>query len=54
MNLYKKLLHKCEFCQAHCVDLCSLGFIQNLFCHFWTFLLVFMNFGSLKQFLEFI
>jgi hypothetical protein len=27
--------------------------IQNLFCNFWTLLQVSMNFGSLKQFLEF-
>jgi hypothetical protein len=29
----------------------SRGFIQNLFCKFWTFLQVSTNFGSLKQFL---
>jgi hypothetical protein len=31
----------------------SRGFIQNLFCKFWTFLQVYTNFGSLKQFLLF-
>jgi hypothetical protein len=31
----------------------SRGFIQNLFCKFWTFLQVSTNFGSLKQFLLF-
>jgi hypothetical protein len=31
----------------------SRGFIQNLFCKFWTFLQVSMNFESLKQFLPF-
>jgi hypothetical protein len=30
----------------------SRGIQQNLFCNFWTFLQVSMNFGSLKQFLE--
>jgi hypothetical protein len=31
----------------------SRGFIQNLFCNFWTFLQVSTNFWSLKQFLKF-
>jgi hypothetical protein len=31
----------------------SRGVQQNLFCNFWTLLQVFMNFGSLKQFLKF-
>jgi hypothetical protein len=31
----------------------SRGFIQNLFCNFWTFLQVSTNFESLKQFLLF-
>jgi hypothetical protein len=30
----------------------SRGVQQNLFCNFWTFIQVFTNFGSLKQFLE--
>jgi hypothetical protein len=52
-----------EFCtKIYCVKVSlvkptvksgSRGFIQNLFCNFWTFLQVSMNFGILKQFLLF-
>jgi hypothetical protein len=35
------------------VSSCSRGFIQNLGCHFWTFLQVSTNFGSLNCFLLF-
>jgi hypothetical protein len=35
------------------VKSCSRGVQQNLFCNFWTFLQVSINFGSLKQILKF-
>jgi hypothetical protein len=52
-----------EFCtKIYCVKVIlvkptvrsgSRGFIQNLFCNFWTSLQVSTNFLGLKQFLEF-
>jgi hypothetical protein len=60
INLVSRFL---EFCtKIYCVKVSlvnptvksgSRGFIQNLFCKFWTFLQVSMNFGSLKQLLLF-
>jgi hypothetical protein len=49
--LYKKLLHKNEFGQAHCEEWFKRS-QKKLFCNFWTFLQVFTNFGIFHNFLE--
>jgi hypothetical protein len=50
--LYKKLLHKSEFGQAHYEEWFKRS-PTKLFCNFCTLLQVSTNFGSLKQFLKF-
>jgi hypothetical protein len=50
--LYKKLLHKSEFGQAHCEEWFKKT-PTNFILYFWTLVQVSMNFGSLKQFMQF-
>jgi hypothetical protein len=49
-NFVQKLLHKFEFCQAHCVEWFK-SIHKKLVCYFWIFLQVYMNFEILHYFL---